>query len=194
MSAARFFFISQIQIRKQAATKVGHDAAGCTVCLCVCTAVCRLSVQIKERERESESEGERDIRAAFSSQVAGPSRFGLATNYPMGSSCAAGAVSQVAMVTSDSPSAAPSPAPALAVRRATRRQYLSNCHSLWHLRLINTSNGARCRCWVLCAMLATSRELLHVARCTPHAAACRQLSLLLPGAAYRPLWRVDMAR
>lgn len=50
--------ISQIQIRKQAATKVGHDAAGCMLCLSAslsrCPSVCRLSVQIKESERERE--------------------------------------------------------------------------------------------------------------------------------------------
>lgn len=58
--------ISQIQIRKQAATKVGHDAAGCMLRLSAslsrCPSVCRLSVQIKE----SEKEGEGDIRAAVS--------------------------------------------------------------------------------------------------------------------------------
>lgn len=60
--------IAQIQIRKQAAAKVGHDAAGCMLCLSAslsrCPSVCRLSVQIKESEREREGEG--DIRAAFS--------------------------------------------------------------------------------------------------------------------------------
>lgn len=77
------------------------------------------------------------------------------------------------------PSPSPSPTPALAVRRATRRQYLSNCHSLWHLRLINTSNGASASasagCLVPCALCWPAVGSC----CCSFLAARRQLSLLL---------------
>lgn len=62
------FCISQIQIRKQAATKVGHDAAGCTLWLPRLSAICA-DQRARERERGRASEGAQDIRAAFSSQV-----------------------------------------------------------------------------------------------------------------------------
>lgn len=43
---------------------------------------------------------------------------------------AAGAASMTGHTPAPTPSPYRSPTPALAVRRATRRQYLSNCHSL----------------------------------------------------------------
>lgn len=52
------FCISQIQIRKQAATKVGHDAAGCTLWLPRLSAICA-DQRAREREREEERQVER---------------------------------------------------------------------------------------------------------------------------------------